>query len=1002
MLILVDGMKDCDVEAFNNLLKESKVFSVNTPCQLPKATHMKRINEDFLPGDLVFAEFSGYSWPALVTKVRAKTIQIVTLVLEQDELIDKENAVIYGGDDHLQQIMSVLTPGERQDFSEASSSLIELSGKSRLERLDFMKIEKSSVSDENVNSKENNNSLENDVIQNGSPDALRKSSRQKSPSTDKRNGVHTDPSTNVLEQNVTLPINDVIVKNDKPRLTLEFGSPNFCSLDIPINSVDGLVQQPNLSIPMLNGCVTSEYNKMPTKEEKDEAYIATAVELTNQILENPLELIPGHQLSYDNLKLARERAMLMVGAVDHNHRRGRSKTKSCDLFSSKTPDQRTSKVHCDHIKAVRASQKKSLKSLGVPLEIIQTTAKNPSKKPGRKSTAEQESNENAVITQLSAEEAFHDAAAMLVAETETTEKSIDEVANTAVEQLINIGRQKLSENNFSDTIQSTNDKGADKGGDKNLKHLSTNESLLDPLIQEHISDDESKPTESVGPSPSRQKATRSTRISKRGKVEESICKDNHHDTKKNLSIHEESFQEESIFNIDAKQVDESLVAKNKSKKFPSSRRKKTFKTSTVKDDSVKLQNVCVLPDQTKTDSSDSSMSINCSKNECSQIKSSDDSLLLANDSQGVDVINFLLPYYLNLFGDAIKEQLLNQIKLDIERLDQEEKDIIYKLAEGSSRLRKPAIDIISKLVKNSPYQTPSSDSLPEVGPGTPPASPKSNPKPANKVMPQHSRKSSSTSQEVLHNPFPVSLLTIDDKNKKKYYESENTDKKHSVWSRYMRGQGKLALSSKSEKSTSVNKDNSSSKKNRKSPSKYHNLNSSSGNISPNAKSDSPRKHAIALYIQDIQIGMPDPSKLKQSEVKFDTLQPKSQENYLLLGEKMSALSIDDRNLENKALSLYVKSTANSSRLDWLSLPASKKKKIIRDAKKLNSSNNEVFVAKVETFNDNLLLKILNSESRKRKRESQSFDEDSEPSTKKEKGDGTILDFFCLDCFTLGL
>ena len=1044
-------MKDCDGVALKATLKESKAFGVNTSNLIPKSSLMKKINEEFLPGDLVFAEFSGYSWPALVTKVRAKTIQIVTLVLEQDELIDKENAVIYGGNDHLKEIMSVLTPGERQDFSEASTSLMELNNKSRLERLDHMNMERFSVSDGSASSKENNDkekneSTENETMENGtSNNKIKRKPYQQIPKCTKiSNQVYTDLPSDCEIHHSTIPIGTQNLNktdNDfKPKLTLQIGTPNFCSLDASVSSeseqeIKVRLGQHSVFNTLLDN-KHEQLEKLQTKQEKDENFITNAVELTNKILESggtSLELIPGHQLSYERLKLVRERAMIMVGAVDHNNRRGRSKSKSVNLLTVGTKEI-AAKAHSDHLKAVRASQKKSLKSHGAPLEIVQTTVKNPSKKPGRKSTVHPVNDESAVISQLAAEEAFHEAAEKIVAEAKNDVTSIEEVANTAAELLVGKGRRKsvrvknpIAINNTDDNDANTSDQITEVKDKTNSVTINSESVPLfdESIITQHNEFKSPEKSTKNQKSPTFRKTTsRSTRLSKIVKEVVSNSKNNskeNDDTmKKNAALkegEEKQKQEEKEVpeKCDAKHtspVNISIVTKKASKKLALSQ-KNNFEAveSSVIVGNINLEEFNIPSNEFEISSIKSDAINTDSKIEMNYIKSLKESLPSTKDPQEVDIINFLSPYYLNLFRDAIKEQLHNQIKLDLEQLPQKEKDLIYKLAEGSSpRIKKPAYDIISKLIKNSTYLTLLPNNLPEVGPGTPPASPKAHATPANKIMPHHSskRKLPSKSQEVLHNPFPISLLMIDDTNKKQYLESETINKKHSViprsWSQYMRGQGKFASSS-STKSKSHKKDGTSVTKKtlvreNKALGKCKKVQSPQSSVNTTSDINSSRKHALLLYVQDIQAGMSDPTILKQTEVKFDTLETEIREMYLTLGGKFSAFSSDDITLENHALALYVKSTAGSSRLDWLTLAASKKKKFLMDAKKVN--NGDTTAQKIADFNKNLISKMLNSESRKRKRESHPLDDESEPSTKKEKGDGTILDFFCLDCFTLGL
>ena len=117
-------------------------------------------------------------------------------------------------------------------------------------------------------------------------------------------------------------------------------------------------------------------------------------------------------------------------------------------------------------------------------------------------------------------------------------------------------------------------------------------------------------------------------------------------------------------------------------------------------------------------------------------------------------------------------------------------------------------------------------------------------------------------------------------------------------------------------------------------------------------------------------------------------------------EKLNGLSAEDRTLECTALDLFVKSSSNVSRLNWLSLNPTKHKKFLKDAKNVTKKM-AVSLAETQEFSEKLVTKLMSTESRKRKRESQPLDTDSEPSSKKEKADDTLLDFFCLDCFTIG-
>ena len=1144
-------------------LKNSQRFSGNTSGSQSAATSvlMKKKGEEFLPGDLVFAEFPGYSWPALVTQVGAKTLEVVTLILEQDELIDKNNAVIFQGMDQLKKIMSVLTPGEQQDFAEASNSLMELSVKSRQERLDIIKTGRSD-SDEGESSKENEvvtADKETPIIDNPKP--APKVSPKKDSKIDS-NGVIEIKKLSCDIDDITLPLVgsrlEKIIDHPRPKLTLEVGIPNFGTLDAQTVSSEGeseievkLQKKAENITPSENGTSPSKRKKLQVKQQRDEDYIANAVKLTNKLFEtggHSVELTPGHHLSYDSLKVARERAMVIAGCASPiiSRTRRKSATKSSETIMP-SPADMAAKAHAEHLKATRAAQKKALKSIGKPLEIVQTTAKNPSKRPGRKSstTANGADGINSVLNKIAAEIAFQEAAEKLVVNSEKIAtdvvdpgKVLQAAAAEAAQELVSPS-QSLNNSSLKSPVrkrrQSKRHCCAENNGMEEIivnsksvleiqKSLSPQKIVSSSVVQQkeevrrekikatrcenlrkareskvqRVSGRKSKdvtPTKSPAKSspqtlskkpsisstsspvlsdeplkPKEQVSTTRNANLRTGKTKETVDETNSQllDTPLEDGLTESSLKssarstikspiqlgdmqcpENTLPVVDKRvttPVTKSDASKDVTAKSNSTRKSKRFenacqafasasfdqeavstterrssrrnKQPIIEDDcTMKNKESCVEkedpPVEKEVESApfeqiSHSTSLEKSDQSRSSIKSNPAE---EPNSSNVDVINFLCPYYLNLFTNVIKDKIENQIKLDLEKLPQEEQELILRLVEGTNKsARKQAYDIISKLVKNSPCQNLLTSNLPEVGPGTPPASPKTElQRISNKVIPQtRKRNSHSNCQEILHNPFPIETTELNHKSRMKYMESGGISKKHPViprtWSQYLKNNGRFV--------TEQSKSNSVADKIKSPSEKHHNRDikkpnkrkkTDSPRLTKEEKIDVPSHHkamALLLYVKDVQITLPNPLKLKQSEVKWTDLNSESQSKYIELCEKLSKLSAEDKKVECTALDLYVKSSSNISRLDWLSLTPTKQKKFLRDAKKV-SKKIAASLAEANEFSEKLVAKLVSSESRKRKRESQPVDTDSEPSSKKEKSDDTLLDFFCLDCFTLG-
>eukprot|EP00116_Pleurobrachia_bachei_P005177 sb/3465439/ len=123
-------------------LKSSRRYQLNTsPTTItPSSTTMRR--EEFSVGDLVLADFPGCSWPALVTGVTTRHLQVVTLISEQEETVTREHAHLFKGSDHLRQKLSTLTPGQRHEFADAEAALKTMSRMNREERMEHMRCRK--------------------------------------------------------------------------------------------------------------------------------------------------------------------------------------------------------------------------------------------------------------------------------------------------------------------------------------------------------------------------------------------------------------------------------------------------------------------------------------------------------------------------------------------------------------------------------------------------------------------------------------------------------------------------------------------------------------------------------------------------------------------------------------------------------------------------------------------------------------------------------------------
>ena len=1119
-MLLVHGMRQDDGSVKRKPLKNSQKFSTNkselSGAGLATAVLMKKKGEEFLPGDLVFAQFPGYSWPALVTQVGAKNLEVVTLVLEQDEMIDKDSAVIFRGMDQLKQIMSVLTPGEQQDFSEASNSLMELSVKSRQERLDIIKMGRSD-SDEGEGSKENKIFMsENESPVSECPKSPPK--LQVSPTKDSNvdsNGVKEIKKLSCDIDDISLPIVgsrlEKIIDQPRPRLTLEVGIPNFGPLDpLPSNSEGEseievkLNKSSEIRTSPDKGASPSKRKKLQVKQQRDEDFITNAVKLTNKLFQTgapSVELVPGHHLSYDSLKIARERAMAIAGCASPIISRTRRRSASKSTETNLTSEELAAKAHAEHLKATRAAQKKALKSLGKPLEIVQTTVKNPSKRPGRKSST----HANSGTAKVAAEIAFIEAAEKLVVNADKiTSKATDpervlaEAAKEAAQELVSINQQvnisplksparkrrlskrqcSLENNNMTceiivnsksveeiqkslspqklvspSALQESELKRSEKIKAVRCESLKRAREIKMQRMAEKKLVEQASPkaksnrksskslsvTSPVPPKlidePKKQRTARMSGTKRRSRR----CKSDILDKPQISSPEKERIKSPSRSPVkspseitsertavmEQEKTDGELLSKpntrRKSKRVEASglepiqdkdaRLSRNKCCNTTAESLVKTEEVPTVKDETpaSTDEEKQSNSMEDSDEPLSAAKSNP---VDEPGNSNSEIINFLCPYYLNLFTNVIKEKIESQIKLDLEKLPQEEHALISNLVDGRNRsTRKQAYEIISKLVKNSPCQNLLTSNLPEVGPGTPPASPKTEvQRISNKVIPQtRKRNSNSNCHEVVHNPFPVETAELTEKARKKYVESGDLPKKHSViprtWSQYLKNNGRFV--------TDQSKPSSVADKLKSPPSK-----SSSGDPKPQnkrKKTDSPQSikkekeielpadckmMALLFYVKDIQINLPEPFKLKQSEVKWTDLSCESQNKYIELCQKLNDLSADEKTLECTALDLFVRSASNISRLDWLSLSPTKHKKFLREAKKMTKKT-AASLAETNEFSEKLVNKLINAQSRKRKRESQPVDTDSEPSSKKEKSDDTLLDFFCMDCFTLG-
>ena len=1143
-LLSVHGMRQDDGCLTRSPLKNSSRFSANavgspSPEFLTKVL-MKKKGEEFLPGDLVFAEFPGYSWPALVTQVGAKTLEVVTLILEQDELIDKNSAVIFQGVEQLKQIMSVLTPGEQQDFSEASNSLLELSLKSRQERLDIIKTGR-------ISSDEGESSKENEVIIADKEASVTESPPMESPKKDS-NGVKEVKKLSCDIDDITLPLVgsrlDKIIDHPRPKLTLEVGIPNFGTLDPPARvivcdappSSEGeseievkLPVSPENVTPTENGTSPSKRKKLQVKQQRDEDYITNAVKLTNKLFESggqSVELTPGHHLSYDSLKIARERAMMIAGCASPTNARTRRKSSSKSNEAVVTsPEDSAAKAHAEHLKATRAAQKKALKSIGKPLEIVQTTAKNPSRRPGRKSSNNANGTDGIsnVLTKIAAEIAFQEAAEKLVVSSEKiannvidSERALQAAATEAAQELVSHqpenhspikspvrkrrhSKRKSCEHNISlgeiivnsdslieiqkalspqkvvtpSTLTEAEKERMKKINDERRENLKKAREVKQKKIKEAKLNSERTPVKSLArssartssKSPSNNSPKDSTPISAnlnnepvKSKEQVRPSRNPNRRRTKQIIEHEEidrmpqlpgTAQEteatkstgtirpksatETPSNSSAKLTDEGCLLadvipeQETSTKMTTNSRRKSKRVvnpkqayldqevilskeirSSRRNKETTIPNNCVVQNEQDLElvSSEEGSRSDSLEKENQSLSAIKPTHVEESNSSDVDVIRFLCPYYLNLFTNVIKHKIENQIKLDLEKLPQEEQQLILKLVKGTnSATKKQAYDIISKLVKTSPCQNLLTSNLPEVGPGTPPASPKTDPqRVSNKVIPQtRKRNANSNSQDILHNPFPVETNELTDKARKKYMEPGGISKKTipRTWSQYVKNNGRFTteqskLNSFADESKSVSTSNMKVSNKRKktdppqSTKKENNV-------------DIPCDHkmmALLLYVKDIQITLPEPLKLKYSEVKWTDLNPESQSKYIELCEKLNGLSAEDRTLECTALDLFVKSSSNVSRLNWLSLNPTKHKKFLKDAKNVTKKM-AVSLAETQEFSEKLVTKLMSTESRKRKRESQPLDTDSEPSSKKEKADDTLLDFFCLDCFTIG-
>lgn len=1087
----------------------------------PSQVLMRRRGEEFLPGDLVFAEFTGYSWPAIVSQVGAKTLEVVTLILEQDEIIDKNSAVIFQGKEHLKQIMSVLTPGEKQDFAEASKSLMELSLKSRQERLDIMKTGRSD-SDEGESSKENDVLLgvqdepTKEIFPTPTLPPPSPCPPRQSPKLSPKKEVISDSNAEIKKlscdiNDISLPIVgsrlDKIIDQPRPKLTLEVGGPNFAPPDCPVSS--GGESEVEVRIPKTvdkivtieNGISPSKKKKLQVKQQRDEDFIATAVEKTNRLLETggkSVELIPGHHLSYDSLKIARERAMMIAGCASPiiGRTRRKSVSKSAEALQE-TPEDIAAKAHAEHLKATRAAQKKALKCIGKPLEIVQTTVKNPSKRPGRKPSL---LHGDGMLSKIAAEIAFHDSADLLAptveapqigSPTRTTNLQPTAAVPKAPQDMVPFHRSPHSSPIKSPpSTRKRRQSKRQSAAQKNSEIIVNSDSLIQ--LQKSISPQKIVSPVEVKLNEEQRKAkitairceslkkAREVKEQKRaekralGMTPTKACSASENPTDKASNalakkgakrqlIKSPTIEERSPGELDEIKERNRLakvesMQKVREANFKNMAQKKAFladierysqehnnasnKTTIVDEKASKadIEKNCqqdmsgnnkapiVDKKRSKTGTRRKSKRIEDTEitstafvetkvPESEETPSEESSKTDSTDNQdgpstsNGDIISYLCPYYLNLFTNVIKEKIESQIKLDLEKLPQEERDLIEKLVKGTTaNTKKQAFAIISKLVKNSPCQNLLPSSLPEVGPGTPPASPKTEvQRVTNKVIPQSRKRNSNSAsqQDVVHNPFPVETTELDDKSRKKYLESGDISKKlpfmPRTWSQYLKNNGRFATDSKSsgspaDKLKTPNK--KISPKDGKTPNKRRKVDSPQFLKEEVAIPSEHKAKALLLFVKDIQISLPEPFKLTPTEVKWSDLSPESQSKYIELCETLHDLSPEDRKLQCTALDLFVQSSQNISRLDWLSLSPSKHKKFLNQAKRVTKKM-AAQLSETDEFSEKLVAKLVSSESRKRKRETQPVDTDSEPSTKKEKVDDTLLDFFCLDCFTLG-
>ena len=957
--------------ALINPLSTSRKFDANTPHSAATQFLMKRKGEEFQSGDLVFAEFDSYSWPALVTTVGTRTLEVVTLVLEQDELIDKDRVVLFQGQEQLNRIMSVLTPGEQQDFSEASTSLMELSRKTRAERLNFVKMERAGILSEG--SEEGGSSKENAGENEGSDaDCLPHSNGEKQ--TKKLScdvdDISLAPVRNHLEQIINTPNSEYNIDLPVEQVLANYPLTSGPDLDSEESEIEvRLSLTPSFNGHQENGnkIASSKRKKMHLKQKRDEDFIAKSVQETNEMIKN-VESFPG-QLSYDSLKIARERAQMIAGCVGpvSETRRRRSKSRSKDETPVTPPfpaPEVIEKAHIDHLKATREAQKKALMShenkleltiatdlniIGSPEKTSQTarrksSSKGTPKKTPDKSPKKESARPPEIVVEIPAKKTPRKSRSPKVPKDKNAEKAIKKSTHDK-----RLAALKLARDKKSAMARERKEKAAQT-------LLPKAETLVIPV------ECTTALTEMVG----------STDVSFQDPIVETDTNSQETDT---------NSQEPDSSSPDLNSSQEDNSAENDA----SSQDAETIEPSTSKTEPT-------------TDPLIPEIGTNIE-----EIPEKDDYI--------VDVINFLSPYYLNLFSSLIKEQIESQIKLDLEKLPAAEIGIILKLVvEKTTRhVKKQAYEIISKLVKNSPCQKllkPKEEQLPEVGPGTPPASPKQESRVANKIMPVARHKAKAVAQDVLHNPFPVSMVDVTEKTKKYYLESRSLKKDHAVipkqWRHYMKSQGRFSTSQQQQHTTEESPqqrkgiDTPPSNKRRKldpaKPKKRVKVEE------PSIEDLMNKKLALSFYVQDLQLQMTEPLKLKAGDVKWDELGSDIQLKYMSLCEKMSVLSGENQRIECLGLDLYCKSTADVSRLDWSSLPPTKQKKFLRDAKKMKNKDLDD-LQEIAEHNEDLVTKLVDADSKKRKSSSKVSDDSGE---KKERGDGnTVLDYICMDCFTLG-